>query len=347
MLLGGKLMRLRFLLIAAVLATMVSANAEQVLFTGHTRANDTLIHDIMKYVALIGKARFQCDSPNAVETEILPDDFQAPADQPATGGANVRYERWQVTFCGRVEPFIIGYWPAPDGGMRFLVSQGDSSKGLGAVLVIESPEIHSVRVAAEKGDPAAQYELGAVYQQGRDVPKDYAQAAEWYAKAAAAGHAAATARLGELYEYGAGVERDVSKAVELYRKAADAGDPVGQLDLGTAYVSGSGVPQDYTQAMAWYQKSAAQGNAKAQYDIGALYMHGYGVAQDYTLAMQWCQKSADAGEARGQFGVGYLYQMGWGVERDYVKARAWYEKAAAQGDKIAAQYLEILKVSGH
>jgi TPR repeat protein len=76
-------------------------------------------------------------------------------------------------------------------------------------------------------------------------------------------------------------------------------------------------------------------------------MHGYGVAQDYTLAMQWCQKSADAGEARGQFGVGYLYQMGWGVERDYVKARAWYEKAAAQGDKIAAQYLEILKVSGH
>jgi TPR repeat protein len=39
--------------------------------------------------------------------------------------------------------------------------------------------------------------------------------------------------------------------------------------------------------------------------------------------------------------------MGWGVERDYTKARAWYEKAAAQGDKIAAQYLEILKASGH
>ena len=215
MLLGGKLMRLRFLLIAAVLATMVSANAEQVLFTGHTRANDTLIHDIMKYVALIGKARSQCDSPNAVETEICRTTSRPQLTSRQQAGQMFDTSVGRSLSCGRVEPFIIGYWPAPDGGMRFLVSQGESSsKGLGAVLVIESPEIHSVRVAAEKGDPAAQYELGAVYQQGRDVPKDYAQAAEWYSKAAAAGHAAATARLGELYEYGAGVERDVSKAVE-------------------------------------------------------------------------------------------------------------------------------------
>ena len=347
MLLGVNPMIMRFLLTAIACAMMVPANAEQVHFTGHTHANETLIHDIMQNVTLIGQARFKCDSPDAVESEILSDDFSIPDAQQAAGDAKVRYERWKVSLCGHVEPFVIGYWPSPNGGMMFLVSQGELGKGPSALLVMEDPEIHHMREAAEKGDTAAQFEMGRVYQQGSGVPKDYAQAADWYAKAAAAGHAAAEDRLGELYEFGLGVEKDVSKAVALYRKAAEAGDPVGQLDLGTAYMKGSGVPQDYSQALAWYMKSAAQGNPKAQYDIGAMYMKGVGVAKDYSVAMQWFKKSADAGEARGQFAMGYMYQMGWGVEQDFARAMMWYEKAAAQGDETAAEYLALLKASGH
>jgi TPR repeat protein len=340
-------MTMRLALTIAVCAMLVSANAEQVHFTGHTRANEILIHDVMKNIALVGSARFKCDSPDAVESEILPDDFSVPDAQQAAGGAKVQYERWKVSLCGRVEPFVVGYWASPSGGMMFLVSQGNLNNGPSSLLVIEDPEIHRTRVAAESGDPKAQFAMGLAYQHGSSVPVDYAQAADWYAKAAAAGHVAAEDRLGELYERGAGVEKDLAKAAALFRKAAEGGDPVGQLDLGTAYVNGSGVPQDYSQALAWYQKSAAQGNPKAQYDIGAMYMKGVGVAKDYAVALQWFRKSAAAGEARGQFALGYMYQMGWGVERDYAQAMAWYEKAAAQGDDIAIQYLALLKASGH
>ncbi|GAA0566124.1 hypothetical protein GCM10008942_13180 [Rhizomicrobium electricum] len=301
----------------------------------------------MQNVTLISKARFKCESPDAVESETLSDDFVMPEVQQAAGGAKVQYERWKVSLCGHVEPFVVGYRSSPNGRTMFLVSQGDSKEKPSALLVIEDPEIHRNRIAAENGDPNAQFALGLAYQQGSSVPVDYAQAADWYAKAAAAGHVAAEGRLGELYERGAGVEKNLAKAVALFRKAAEGGDPVGQLDLGTAYVNGSGVPQDYNQALAWYQKSAAQSNPKAQYDIGAMYMKGVGVAKDYAVALQWFRKSAAAGEARGQFALGYMYQMGWGVEQDYAEARAWYEKAAAQGDDIAIQYLARLKASGH
>ena len=43
------------------------------------------------------------------------------------------------------------------------------------------------RPLAEKGDADAQYNLGHLYRQGLGVPKDLAQAAWWYAKAAGRG----------------------------------------------------------------------------------------------------------------------------------------------------------------
>ncbi len=54
------------------------------------------------------------------------------------------------------------------------------------------------RSRADEGDAAAQYNLGEAYLIGRGVPQDRAQAAEWFAKAAAQGHAGARAALDAL-----------------------------------------------------------------------------------------------------------------------------------------------------
>ena len=55
---------------------------------------------------------------------------------------------------------------------------------------------------AKQGQAAAQYHLGLLYANGQGVPKDDAQARQWYEKAANQGHALAQVNLGGLYDYG-------------------------------------------------------------------------------------------------------------------------------------------------
>jgi len=73
---------------------------------------------------------------------------------------------------------------------------------------------------AEKNDRDAQYYVGKIYEGGLGTMPDYAAAASWYEKAAAAGHSASQFSLGRLYEKGLGVPADMTKAFNLYRRAA-------------------------------------------------------------------------------------------------------------------------------
>ena len=65
-----------------------------------------------------------------------------------------------------------------------------------------------MRKAAERGDSEAQYELGALSEQGRGVGLDYGEAVRWYGYAAEQGHGQAQYSLGLLYELGRGVIQD-------------------------------------------------------------------------------------------------------------------------------------------
>ena len=67
--------------------------------------------------------------------------------------------------------------------------------------------------------------LGRLYENGRGVPQDYAQARQWYQKAVEAGSVAAMEHLGNMYYYGRGVAQDDVKAREWYQKAVDGGWP--------------------------------------------------------------------------------------------------------------------------
>jgi len=66
---------------------------------------------------------------------------------------------------------------------------------------------------AKQGHAIAQYNLGLLYANGQGVPKDDAQARQWYEKAAAQGQADAQVYLGSLYDYGRGVPQDFKMAV--------------------------------------------------------------------------------------------------------------------------------------
>jgi TPR repeat protein len=66
-----------------------------------------------------------------------------------------------------------------------------------------------------------------------------------------------------MYDYGRGVAKDRAQAAVWYRKAADQGDSSAELNLGALYANGEGVPRDYAQAVSWLARAAQKGDDTA------------------------------------------------------------------------------------
>jgi uncharacterized protein len=144
-----------------------------------------------------------------------------------------------------------------------------------------------------------------------------------------------------MYEHGRGVAKDDAQAVAWYRKAADQGDADAQNNLGLMYANGRGVAKDDAQAVAWYRKAADQGDADAQYNLGLNYNKGEGVAKDEAQAVSWYRKAADQGYAGAELNLGVMYGKGQGVQQSYAQAALWFARAAQRGDDTAVRNLEL------
>jgi TPR repeat protein len=66
-----------------------------------------------------------------------------------------------------------------------------------------------------------------------------------------------------MYDNGRGVPQDDAQAVNWYRKAAEQGLAEAQYNLGLMYDNGRGVPQNYEKAYAWLSVAAAHGDNEA------------------------------------------------------------------------------------
>lgn len=159
------------------------------------------------------------------------------------------------------------------------------------------------RPLAEKGNAAAQLNLGLLYYKGQGVPQDYVLARQWWEKSAAQGHVAAQVSLGILYASGYGVPKDNQQAVRWFRLAADQGDALAQGRLGIVYMQGDGVPQDYVQAHKWYSLSGANGDKEVIEirDVLAKRMTPAQITEAQKLAREWKPK-ADLETALGHYG---------------------------------------------
>lgn len=182
------------------------------------------------------------------------------------------------------------------------------------------------------------------FKKGNNLYKDnnYAEALEWYHRAAEQGYLPAQLELGRIYKWGVpgsivpkrivGLERDYAKALEWYHKAAEQGDPSAQYNLGDMFENNlnmTNVPMDYARALKWYHKSAEQGYASAQKRLGDMYSNGRGTLEDSAIALKWYRKSAEQGMASAQENLGNMYFAGEGVRRNLVTAHMWFNLAAA------------------
>ncbi len=75
------------------------------------------------------------------------------------------------------------------------------------------------RRAAERGNPAAQYDMGWMSYYGRGRSQSMTDAFAWFRRAAQAGHTRAQVFTGLMYREGRGTARDVDAAMRWYHKA--------------------------------------------------------------------------------------------------------------------------------
>jgi hypothetical protein len=88
----------------------------------------------------------------------------------------------------------------------------------------------------------------------------FKEAVPWLLEAAGAGYEAAQVAVGALYESGRGISQDYAQAMASYKKAADQGNQQAQFSIGQLYASGLGVKQDSAKAIEWQKKAADHGN---------------------------------------------------------------------------------------
>ncbi len=196
---------------------------------------------------------------------------------------------------------------------------------------------------AEQGNMVAQYNLGAMYDNGRGVSENDAEAVRWYRLAAAQGFARAQSDLGNMYNLGKGVPENDAEAIRWYHMAAEQGFDLAQNSLGSMYATGEGVPENDAEAVRWYRKAAEQGYALAQHNLGNMHRNGDGVPENDSEAVRWYLMAAEQGVAEAQINLGVMYDNGRGVPENDAEAYFWFILAAAQGFNEAASNAEIMR----
>jgi TPR repeat protein len=93
-----------------------------------------------------------------------------------------------------------------------------------------------------------------------------------YGLAAAQGHANAQFNLGFMFDKGRGVAQDYAEAARLYGLAAEKGHADAQYNLGNMYHEGKGVAQNYAEAKKWYHLAGSE-QAKARL-VGLVHVVG-------------------------------------------------------------------------
>lgn len=128
--------------------------------------------------------------------------------------------------------------------------------------------LRSLRLRAERGDTRAQCRLAERYTKGNGVPRDLAEAASWYRRAAENGNAGGALFLGLHLASGAGVAQDRVEAATWYRVAAEGG--IGSAAELLGNMCRDGDPPDYEEAKNWYRKAVDLGRMESQKLLSSL-----------------------------------------------------------------------------
>jgi TPR repeat protein len=202
----------------------------------------------------------------------------------------------------------------------------------------ENSDFGKTLAAAQRGDIAAQYQLGQMYRDGKVGPQisdarvaaalrpgNNNQAAIWFRTAAERGHAPSQNALGLMYMTGGIAAPDpLAQAAAWFGKAAAQGDAAAQINLGQMLTGGSGIAKDFPRAIALLRQAAEQGQRSALSDLGSITHNGFATVAERNQAA---------------FVLGQLYLQGRGIPKDERQAAEWFAKLVKQGYAPALEWL--------
>ena len=148
---------------------------------------------------------------------------------------------------------------------------------------------------AALGDMDVQHQLGAVYAEGRLVPRDQEHAERWHLAAAGQGHRDSQSWLCASLLVDHGRPKRLVDAVGWCERASDQGDAEAAFRLANLYAKGEGVKQDRAAANRLYQAAAEGGNAQAQVIVGLDYADDGNVPIDLVQAYRWLTIASASG----------------------------------------------------
>lgn len=169
-----------------------------------------------------------------------------------------------------------------------------------------------------------------MYYRGQGVPQNYAEALRLYTLAADQGNPYADYELAKMHRNGVGAPVNAAISDQHFKSAysgfyhleKDSHDNKLQYRLGQMLNTGTGTEKDVQAAVSYLEKLAQLGNVNAQYLLGKVCLEtGIG---NPTQAVAWMTKAAEARNAGAQYALGKLYRDGTHVEKDIQKAAAMF-----------------------
>lgn len=159
--------------------------------------------------------------------------------------------------------------------------------------------------AAERNHIKAQINLGAMYRNGRCLPKSDEEAVKWFRMAAEQKDAEGQFQLALMYMDGRGVAKSEEEGIKLLQLAAAQNLVEAQAGLGNIYLKGIGVKKNPEEAYKWFHKGALLENQFCMRMLGDMYLKGQGVKKDHVQAYMWATlaleyKDAPAGDLKFQ-----------------------------------------------
>lgn len=184
--------------------------------------------------------------------------------------------------------------------------QTGTGSTLGMSSAASSPKpvetMEQIQAKADKGDAEAQFNLGMIFLEGTEIPKDLEKGRMWLERAAQSGFAKAQFNLGVMYYQGIdGVKQNLPKARVWFYEASQKKDMLALFNLGVMAYRGEGGRQSFDAAKTSFTSAATLGYAEAAYNLGVMYAKGEGVKRDTLEAIGWfmiaeAQGSTKAGE---------------------------------------------------
>lgn len=206
--------------------------------------------------------------------------------------------------------------------------------------------VSTMRAMGEGGNAAIMAMLGGMFSGSKGVPRNDAEAANWYRKAAEAGHAVSMAEYAMMLAEGRGTTRNEAEALRWYRAGADTASNYPMWRYGLMLIEGKLTAKDPAQAAQYFQRAAEAGFAPAMYDLAVMNHNGIGMPRNYQTAARWYQKAVDVNNTGAMVNLGLLYDEGKGVEQSDTKAVELYRRAANMGHPSGMQNLGVMLDNG-